>query len=201
MSKMPDAKVLAKIAELANIRNLPANRQIFESRIEAGIEVAHVGAAFVFIGARKLKTAKKIGRLARELKRTLETSDKEHLAQFLRLPVDSYIAPLNDLVEEAQWIERLNRAKRKGKAAEVARKQFVKNLLDAADRAGGRLRLNTRTEGGSLVVAMKLLEPYLPAEFGRKLSLATLRRIYEPWLKNAKNSSKNLKFESTSTRH
>jgi hypothetical protein len=77
----------------------------------------------------------------------------------------------------------------------------VKNLLDAADRAGGRLRLNRRTEGGSLVEAMKLLEPYLPAEFGRGFSLATLRRIYELWLKNAKNRSKNLKFEPTSTRH
>ena len=81
MNKMPDAKVLAKLAELANIRNSPL-RQIFKSRIEAGIEVAHTGAAFVFIDVRKLKTAKKIGCLARELKRALETSDKEHLAHF-----------------------------------------------------------------------------------------------------------------------
>ena len=104
-------------------------------------------------------------------------------------------------MEEAQWIERLNKAKRHGKAAEVARKQFVKTLLDTADRAGGRLRLNRRTEGGSLVEAMELLAPYLPPEFGEKLSLATLRRVYEPWLKNAKNRARNLNFEPTSTRH
>src|SRR5689334_14845772 len=138
MNKMPDAKVLAKLAELAGIRNQPVrrnvhgvelaitNRQMFETQVEAGVEVAHAGAAFIFINAAKLKTAKKISRLARELKRTLETSDKEPLAQFLPSPVDSYIAPLNDLAKDTQWIERLKRAKRQGKAAEVARKQFVK---------------------------------------------------------------------------
>src|SRR5262249_17002648 len=57
------------------------------------------------------------------------------------------------------------------------RRNFVEGLLWAAKKAGGRLTLNRRKEGGSLVDAIALLRPYLPKELRAGMSFATLPRI------------------------
>lgn len=57
------------------------------------------------------------------------------------------------------------------------RRNFVEGLRWAAEEAGGRLTLNRRKEGGTLVDAIVLLRPYLPEELRAGMSFATLRRI------------------------
>lgn len=198
----PKPEDLAKLAQVAAIRENPfaeiilpgghkistTTRKQFDAKIIGAIEAAHYSSSLA--NAAKLsKSAKKIGRLARELKDALEKSDGKQLVQFLPSPVDSCTTALNELAMEAS---RIAKAKRRAKWNEVTRKRFVTGLLDAAHSCGGQLGLNRRTGGGSLVEAVKLLAPYLPVEIFDKLSPATLRRIKQWWLKNKKNKVKKL---------
>lgn len=57
------------------------------------------------------------------------------------------------------------------------RRDFVEGLRWAAKEAGGRLTLNRRKEGGTLVDAIVSLRPYLPEELRAGMSFATLRRM------------------------
>jgi hypothetical protein len=198
-----DPKVVAKLVGLAEVTDSPfprsenihghmlvsTNRQWFASQISGGVSTAHTVAALN--NARQIKTDKQIGRLARELACAVR-ADQTHLSYFLPRgsTVDSYIAALNGLAKAAHDIGRLKKAKRKGKMAETSRKVFIEQLLDAAHQAGGELRLNRRSGGGSLVETLDLLAPYLPAEFSAKTSVATLRRIQNSWLKKKENKQK-----------
>jgi hypothetical protein len=199
-----DPKVMSKLVELAEIIESPfprvenvhgykltrTNRQWFESQITGGVSAAHTVAALN--NARQIKTDKRIGRLARELERAVRASDQTQLSYFLprNSTPDSCIAALNDLAKAAQVIGRVKKGPRKGKMAESSRKVFIEELLDAAHGAGGKFRLNRRSGGGSLIEALDLLEPYLPPEFLAKLSVPTLRRIRNSWLKNKENKAK-----------
>jgi hypothetical protein len=199
-----DPKVMARLVDLARVTDslLPrsenihgymltrTNRQWFASQITGGVSTAHTVAAVN--NARQIETDKQIGRLARELERAVRASDQTHLSYFLPSgsTIDSYIAALNDLAKAAQGIGRLKKAPRKGKMAETSRKVFIEQLLDAAHEAGGELGLNRRSGGGSLIEALDLLEPYLPAGFLAKTSVATLRRIQNSWLKKKENKQK-----------
>jgi hypothetical protein len=197
----PDPKVLAKLARLAGIVESPpftenlygfalltTNVKRFEADIIGNIETAHYCSALT--NARKLKNAKRVGRLARELTKALG-ANKDQWEQILRSTLDTPTldtlnAMLNKLAKEAQTIERLKNSKR-GKAQEVTRKVFIEGLLDAAHSAGGEFKLNRRTGRGSLTEALEVLAPYLPAEFSAKNSPATLRRVKQAWLKNREN--------------
>jgi hypothetical protein len=194
----PDRRVLAKLAQLAGIVEAPpftenlhgfalltTNVKRFEAAIIGNIKAAYSASALT--NARKLKNAKKVGRLARELKDALETN-KGQWEQTLRSPLDTLNGALNNLAKKAHTIERLKNSKRPGKAQEVTRKVFIEGLLDAARSAGGEFRLNRRTGRGSLAEAIELLAPYLPAEYSAKNSPATLRRIKQAWLKNRENN-------------
>jgi hypothetical protein len=209
-----DPAVLAKVAQIANIKDFPVtgtllelsglsglkgyhevlsqeliellgqcgvirttSRKQFEKRIRTSIELAQDLAARRNAG--KLKTAK-IGRLARQLKEALETSSPE-LSHFLELPVDQCIAAVGALAKAAEQIKSLKKpAYRPGEWAGWDRSIFVATLVNAAQAAGGKLGINRRNGRGSLVEAINLLRPYLPAEFQRGLSAGTLRRIKPP---------------------
>jgi hypothetical protein len=164
----------------------------FNIAIICNIEAVHFVSALT--NAAKFKTDKKIGKLARELIKALKASDEKQLSHFLPhgSTVGAHIAALDDLADAARSISRLKKAPRLGKAEIVSRHGFVERLLDAAHSAGGRLTLNRRGERGSLIDAIELLAPYLPAETASKLSFATVRRIREAWLKKQENRSKIL---------
>jgi hypothetical protein len=75
---------------------------------------------------------------------------------------------------------------RPGKWKETIRKQFVTDLLDAVEAAGGRLGLDSRNGGGSLVEAVSLLQPLLPTLFRHGLGASTLKTIKAARAKNCK---------------
>ena len=73
-----------------------------------------------------------------------------------------------------------------GKWKETVRKQFVTDLLDAVEAARGRLGLDSRNGGGSLVEAVSLLRPCLPDLFRHGLGASTLKKIKAARAKNCK---------------
>ena len=75
---------------------------------------------------------------------------------------------------------------RPGKWKETVRKQFVTDLLDAVEAARGRLGLDSRNGGGSLVEAVSLLRPCLPDLFRHGLGASTLKKIKAARAKNCK---------------
>jgi hypothetical protein len=75
---------------------------------------------------------------------------------------------------------------RPGKWKQTIRKQFVTDLLDAVEAAGGRLGLDSRNGGGSLVEAVRLLQPCLPDLFRHGLGASTLKIIKAARAKNCK---------------
>jgi hypothetical protein len=201
-----DPAVLAKVAQIAKIKDFPVigtvsqlsglkeeelppkliellgqygvirmtSRKLFEISIQASIKTAHRTGAWR--AAAKLKTAK-IGHLARQLKEALQTSSPE-LSHFLPSPVDQYIVAVGALAKADQQIKRVKKTPYPpGKWAGWDRRIFVAALVHAAQAAGGKLGVNPRNGRGSLVEAIYLLRPYLPAEFQRGLSAGTLRRI------------------------
>jgi hypothetical protein len=194
-NKDPSPEVLRKLAEVAGIRRNPYafTSTDFEHDILGAIRAAHSVAASV--NAKDLKAAKRISRLADDLGKALtklSAEDKNQLIHFLpraqRGHFDDYIAATHALARRAADIGDLaRRSRRPGKSAAISRDVFVEILLDAVSRAGGKLTLNRRTEGGSLMEAIKLLAFFLPPGFSKHLSFATVRRAYNLWLKNQKN--------------
>jgi hypothetical protein len=96
------------------------------------------------------------------------------------------IRGITGLARGARRAKLLAKAPRQGKWPVKIREAYVEGILDAAAAAGGRLTLNRRKEGGSLVDALSLLDPYLPKEgvllpLSKEWSFSTLRRIYDPW--------------------
>ncbi len=195
-----DPKILARITQLAGVKDysiglgqpfhpapteldLQSNghtlRRNFEAAIEDIISFAHYAATCS--NAAAPKAAAKIVRLARQLNEELENSS---LSPWF-LPSD--IAAINHLANQARTFKRHNfQTRRRAKAIETLRKNFVTQLLDATDNAGGRLGINQRNGRGSLVEVIDLLRPYLPAEYQAGLSAATLRRVKDTWLKSRK---------------
>ena len=135
------------------------------------------------LDASKLKRLKEIAYHADELAQHLKASPKKKL--FAVVSSDT-IRGITGLARGARRAKLLAKAPRQGKWPVKIRKAYVEGILDAAAAAGGRLTLNRRKEGGSLVDALSLLDPYLPKEgvllpLSKEWSFSTLRRIYDPW--------------------
>jgi hypothetical protein len=147
------------------------------------------------LDASKLKRLKEIAYHADELAQHLKASDKKKL--FAIVSSDT-IKGITGLARGARRAKSLAKAPRQGKWPVKIRKAYVEGILDAAAAAGGRLTLNRRYEGGSLVEALSLLNPYLPKEgvlrpLTKEWSFSTLRRIYDPWLRNKTVAQKRKK--------
>ena len=151
--------------------------------------------------ASKLKRLKKIAYHADELAQHLKASDKKKL--FAIVSSDT-IQGITGLARGARRAKQLAKAPRQGKWPVKIRKAYVEGILDAAAAAGGRLTLDRRKEGGSLVEALSLLNPFLPEEgvlrpLSKEWSFSTLRRIYDPWLRNKTVAQKRKKSSRKTT--
>ena len=147
------------------------------------------------LDASKLKRLKEIAHHADELAKHLKASPKKKL--FAVVSSDT-IKGIAGLARGARRAKQLAKAPRQGKWPVTLRKAYVEGILDAAAAAGGRLTLNRRNEGGSLLEALSLLNPFLPEEgvlrpLSKEWSFSTLRRIYDPWLRNRTVAQKRKK--------
>src|SRR5262249_35850833 len=130
------------------------------------------------LDASKIKRLKEIAYHADELAQHLKASGKKKL--FAIVSRDT-IQGITGLARGARRATLIAKTPRQGKWPVKIRKAYVEGILDAAAAAGGRLTPNRRKEGGSLVEALSLLDPYLPKEgvlrpLSKEWSFSTLRR-------------------------
>jgi hypothetical protein len=136
------------------------------------------------INASKIECWRTIAVQAEKLVTLLKEVDEERLFALASADTIQVIARLG---RGARRVGKLADAPRQSKWLIKMRNDLVEGLLDAAARAGGQLRLSTSKETeSSLVEALDLLKDYLPAGALDKASFATLRLIYDPWLKKAR---------------
>jgi hypothetical protein len=187
---VPD-EVLTELAKLAAIPPGLWGAHKFAFDVMNSVRMVHDYGNILI--ASKLKRHKEIAYHARELVKHLKASDQKKL--FAIVSSDTIIA-IAGLARGAERAGRLAKSERQGKWPIKVRKSYVEGLLDAAASAGGRLTLNRRIEAGSLVDALRLLNPYLPqegllAQLSEERSFSTLRRIYDPWCKRNEPWLKN----------
>jgi hypothetical protein len=194
---IPD-EVLNELAELAIPPGIGLWRphKMFVSDVLKCIRMVHDYGNI--LDASKLKRLKEIAHHADQLAKHLKASPEKKL--FAVVSSDT-IRGITGLARGARRAKQLAKAPRQGKWPVTLRKAYVEGILDAAAAAGGRLTLNRRKEGGSLVEALSLLDPYLPKEgvllpLSKQWSFSTLRRIYDPW--RARNKTVAQKREKSS---
>ena len=182
---VPD-EVLNDLAELAAIPIGLWPHKTFVSEVLKCIRMVHEYGNI--LNASKIKRLKEIDHHAHELAQHLKASDKKKL--FAIVSSDT-IKGITGLARGARRAKLLVKIPQRGKWPVTLRKAYIEGILDAAAAAGGHLTLNRRKEGGSLVDALILLNPYLPnvgvlRPLSKEWSFSTLRRIYDPWLRNKK---------------
>jgi len=195
---VPD-EVLNDLAELAAIPIGLWPHKTFVSEVLKCIRMVHDYGNI--LDASKLKRLKEIAYHADELAQHLKASDKKKL--FAIVSSDT-IKGITGLARGARRAKQLAKAPRQGKWPVTLRKAYVEGILDAAAAAGGRLTLNRRNEGGWLVEALSLLNPFLPEDgvlrpLSKEWSFSTLRRIYDPWLRNKTVAQKRKKSSRKTT--
>jgi len=177
---VPD-EVLNDLAELAAIPIGLWPHKTFVSDVLKCIRMVHdYGNIF---DASKIKRLKEIAHHADELAQHLKATDKKKL--FAIVSSDT-IQGITGLARGARRAKLLVKIPQRGKWPVTLRKAYIEGILDAAAAAGGHLTLNRRKEGGSLVDALILLNPFLPdvgvlRPLSKEWSFSTLRRIYDPW--------------------
>ena len=153
-------RTLPLIEKLAGVKN----SEMFRKRMMELVDRAYGMASS---DPTLLKETKRIVR--RELKEAVDGGDVREA----RIQAEEW-----SRLDETQYRLELEQKKdcRPGKWKETVRKQFVNDLLDAVEVAGGRLGLDRPNGRGKLAEAIKLLRPCLPNdEFRRGLSIATLK--------------------------
>ena len=193
-------RILHLIEKGAGVKNSKVFRALMMDVVDRAYSLASQGPA-------SLKKTKRIGRLVCELQQELNDNPDlsqhlervqhlEHVSKRLELEYSdsSLTAPKVSNLADAllqtasalRWLEGLKQSRRPGEWEERVRKQFVSGLLDATYLAGGDLGVNRRTEHGSLVEVVELLQPHLPELFQHGLKESTLKTIKTAWTKNRK---------------
>jgi len=163
-------RTLPLIEKLAGVKN----SEIFRKRMMELVDKAYGMASS---DPTSLKETKRI--IRRELKEAVDGGDVREA----RIQAEEW-----SRLDETLYRLELEQKKdcRPGKWKETIRKQFVTDLLDAVEAAGGRLGLDSRNGGGSLVEAVSLLQPLLPTLFRHGLGASTLKTIKAARAKNCK---------------
>jgi hypothetical protein len=190
-------RILPRIEKRAGVKNSEMFRVLMLDVVDRAHRMAKQGPA-------SLKRTKKIGRLVCELQQELNDNPDlsqhlervqhlEHVSKRLECSDSKAVSNVSNLADALSqtasalcWLERLKENRLRGEWEERARKQFVSGLLDATYLAGGDLGVNRRTERGSLVEVVELLQPHLPELFQHGLKESTLKTIKTAWVKNRK---------------
>jgi hypothetical protein len=166
----------------------------FDLEIETAVYVTHCTIALG--SAKKLTARKQIARCAQELANTLRAlrrDEKDLLVHFLpprrQATFDDFITVTRELADKARLICSLA-GRPSSQLRREAQRFLVNHLLDAAADADGSLKLNSRSERGTLVDAVELLLPYLPQEFSKMPSFSTLKSLRRAWVKNREKKIK-----------
>jgi len=164
-------RTLPRIEKLAQVKN----SEMFRKRMMELVDTGHT--AWPAASPTLLKETKRIVR--RELKEAVDGGDVREL----RIQAEE-LYRLDETLFQLELEQKKDR--RSGKWKETIRKQFVTDLLDAVEAAGGSLGLDSRNGGGSLVEAVSLLQPCLPDLFRHGLGASTLKNIKAARAKNCK---------------
>jgi hypothetical protein len=187
----PDSALIGRLAVLASVELPP---KAFGSTVRYLIIKAHEAEALS--NAPKIPH-KRIAHHARELAALLKAANARHLVYLIEpesVNVDDIISALDELSFRCRNVNGVIKGRRIARGVNAERHEFVETLLENVHRARGRLTLDSRREGGSLVEFVELLKPFLPKEISDKLSFSTLRRIYDAWLKTGENSPQKSKL-------
>jgi len=154
--------ILPRIEELAGVKN----SEMFQKRMMELVDGAYGMASS---DPTLLKETKRI--VLRELKEAVDSKDvrevRIQVEELCRLDETLYRL---ELEQKKDW--------RPGKWEQTIRKQFVNDMLDTVEAAGGSLGLDRPNGRGTLVEAIELLRPYLPPKgFQRGLGVSTLKTI------------------------
>ena len=164
-------RTLPLIEKVAGVKN----SEMLRKRMMELVDTGHT--AWPAASPTLLKETKRIVR--RELKEAVDGGDvREVCIQAEEL------YRLDETLFQLELEQKKDR--RSGKWKETIRKQFVTDLLDAVEAAGGSLGLDSRNGGGSLVEAVSLLRPCLPDLFRHGLGASTLKKIKAARAKNCK---------------
>ena len=163
-------RTLPLIEKLAGVKNSEMFRKRMMELVDRAYDMASSDPTL-------LKETKRIVR--RQLKEAVDGGDVREA----RIQAEEW-----SRLDETQYRLELEQKKdcRPGKWKETVRKQFVTDLLDAVEAARGRLGLDSRNGGGSLVEAVSLLRPCLPDLFRHGLGASTLKKIKAARAKNCK---------------
>ena len=154
-------RILPLIEKLAGVKN----SEIFRERMMELLDGAYGMASS---DPTLLKKTKRI--VVRKLEEALGTDVRE-----VRIQAEE-LYRLDETLYRLELEQKKDR--RPGKWKETIRKQFVNDLLDAVETAGGRLGLDRPNGRGTLNEAIKLLQPCLPNDaFRHGLSIPTLKNI------------------------
>jgi hypothetical protein len=166
----------------------PTAAEQFDLNIKSVVYVTHLS-----VDPRKLTARKEIARCAQDLAnvlRALRRDEKKTLLHFLprrrQASFDDFITATRELAGEARRICSLAGKPPRAALRRITLSSFVSLLLDAASDAGGGLGLNSRSQRGTLVDAIKLLLPFLPKEISEMPSFSTLKRLRKAWVQNRK---------------
>ena len=156
-------RTLPRIEKLAQIKN----SEMFRKRMMDVVDTGHT--AWPAASPTLLKETKRI------VERKLEEARDGNDVREIRIQAE-------ELYRLDETLYRLELEEKKdlgpGKWKETVHKQFVNDLLDAVEIAGGRLGLDRSNGRGKLDKAIKLLRPCLHNDdFRRGLSIATLKKI------------------------
>jgi hypothetical protein len=155
-------RILPLVEKLARVKN----SEMFRKRMIELVDTAYDDASR---DPTLLKKTKRVVR--RELKEAVDGGDVRET----RIQAEELYR-----LDETLYRLELEQKKdcRPGKWRETIRKQFVNDLLDAAEAAGGCLGLDRENGRGTLLEAIKLLRPCLPngkSQYG--LGTSTLKKI------------------------
>jgi hypothetical protein len=188
-------KVLEELAEIARVP--PENRPLLNYCVRSMVFIMHRHAERVelFSASDIRRSARLIADAATALDSVLDTAS-EGAREFVRLAMPQpprTFADYQALTAALATAARQAAASRESSPWAFFRQMFIRWLLrDVAD-AGGALGLNERSpERSTLIKALEVLRPFMPAEFSAKgVSFSTLRRIVRGVKIREKPAAKN----------